>query len=62
MSFILGIPRCNETADIFDEAEQVWFQSRLVANEQRYIDKWGGLPGAERFEVPFDGPIGADDA
>ena len=35
--------------------KQAWFQQRLVANEQRYIDKWGGIPGTERFEVPFDG-------
>lgn len=37
--------------------KQNWFQGRLVANEQRYIDKWGGIPGSERFEAPFDGKI-----
>lgn len=35
--------------------KQAWFQQRLVINEQRYVDKWGGIPGSERFEVPFNG-------
>lgn len=37
--------------------KQEWFQQRLVLNEQRYVDKWGGLPGAERFGVPFNGEV-----
>lgn len=28
---------------------------RFRAAEQRYIEKWGGAPGAERFVLPFDG-------
>jgi hypothetical protein len=35
--------------------KSTWFQQRLVINEQRYVDKWGGVPGTERFQVPFDG-------
>jgi hypothetical protein len=31
----------------------VEFQARLEANRQRYIAKWGGLPGSETFRTPF---------
>jgi len=33
--------------------KRAWFQERLEANRQRYIAKWGGLPGSERFSTPF---------
>lgn len=42
-----------------DEMEH-WFRLRLAANERRYSAKWGGPPGAERFDVPFDGDLSAD--
>jgi len=30
-----------------------WFQSRWVANRDRYTAKWGGPPGEEKFTTPF---------
>jgi len=29
---------------------------RFAANRQRYIEKWGGLPGHERYTTPFNKP------
>jgi GT2 family glycosyltransferase len=29
------------------------FQARLAANRERYVAKWGGLPGEETFSTPF---------
>jgi GT2 family glycosyltransferase len=28
---------------------------RFLACRAYYVSKWGGMPGAERFTVPFDG-------
>jgi GT2 family glycosyltransferase len=28
----------------------------FVANRQRYVDKWGGLPGEEKFDTPYNDP------
>jgi GT2 family glycosyltransferase len=32
----------------------------FAANQKRYIDKWGGLIGAERFTTPWNGGEGYD--
>lgn len=32
-----------------------WFQERWVANRDRYVAKWGGMPGAEKYDRPFNG-------
>jgi hypothetical protein len=29
-------------------------------NKQRYIDKWGGLPTQEKYELPWNGGEGYD--
>jgi hypothetical protein len=33
--------------------KQAWFEERWKANRDRYVAKWGGLPGAETFRTPF---------
>ena len=32
-----------------------WVQERWVANRDRYVAKWGGMPGAEKYDKPFNG-------
>lgn len=36
------------------EEERVVSHEAFRANQTRYIQKWGGLPGEEKFETPFD--------
>lgn len=36
-------------------AKCAWFQERWVANRDRYVAKWGGMPGAETYDRPFNG-------
>lgn len=31
---------------------------RISANDSRYLEKWGGSPGQERFSTPFEGSPG----
>jgi hypothetical protein len=33
--------------------KQAWFQKRWEANRERYVAKWGGMPGEETFSTPF---------
>lgn len=32
-----------------------WFHDRIEECKQRYVAKWGGMPGRETFATPFDG-------
>lgn len=32
-------------------------QLKIKQNDQRYLEKWGGLPGAEQFKTPFNKPV-----
>jgi hypothetical protein len=34
-----------------------WFQQRWEKNRDRYIAKWGGTVGEEKFTQPFDGKV-----
>jgi hypothetical protein len=34
-------------------AKHEWFEARWRANRDRYVAKWGGLPGEETHTVPF---------
>jgi hypothetical protein len=33
-------------------------RARISANDARYLEKWGGSPGQERFSTPFEGSLG----
>lgn len=44
-------PRVSQT---YEKAPELVNKS-LVANRERYIKKWGGLPLMEKFVIPFDG-------
>jgi hypothetical protein len=44
-------PRVSQT---YEKAPDLVNKS-LVANRERYIKKWGGLPLMEKFTLPFDG-------
>jgi GT2 family glycosyltransferase len=37
------------------EEQRVVSHDAFRANQQRYIQKWGGLPGSETFVLPFNG-------
>ena len=39
------------------EEQRVVSHDAFRANQQRYIQKWGGLPGSETFVLPFNGVI-----
>ncbi len=41
---------------------QAWFLKRWEANRDRYVAKWGGMPGSETHSVPFGGASPQPDA
>lgn len=55
---IQGMFEC-ETEDIpAASAFLVELRGKITANDARYISKWGGKPGQEKFTVPFNGEQG----
>jgi GT2 family glycosyltransferase len=70
MAYRFKIANKKVKADIFFNPE-VYRNSQTIAkdpslnnffaaNQKRYIDKWGGLIGAERFTTPWNGGEGYD--
>lgn len=53
------VPNCqyvhvgSATLHAYTPSEQEEHHVRFRANQRYYIDKWGGLPYAERYTVPF---------
>jgi GT2 family glycosyltransferase len=45
----------SATIKSFNAAETSQHHAQFEANRHRYIQKWGGPPGQERFERPYNG-------
>ena len=45
----------SSTKNSYSGDEVNWGHERFRTNQARYIKKWGGLPGDEKFTVPFNG-------
>lgn len=41
-------------------AKNQTLNKHFTANQNRFKDKWGGMPGSERFTEPFNGKAGYD--
>jgi hypothetical protein len=42
--------------NVNEKAQKDWLQSLVAKNKAYYADKWGGLPGQEKFLSPFNEP------
>ncbi len=50
---IKGIIDCD-SSDVLAFKQLLFdLRSKITANDERYVSKWGGRPGQERFTIPF---------